>query len=363
MADPGPGGLSSVLFCGLDNPPGLVAGDVVINDPNGALSDLLRFNPSINGGGVFVYSTTGSGANAPADVGIPTQRNTNVVTVAENGTTLTSITYTPTAGQPGFVTGASGPVTYDFISDSPSPILTKTFGDLAIPVGGTTSLTFMLNNGSMALTGVTFTDTLPTGLTVATPNGLTGSCGGGTITATAGSGTIMLSGASLGAGASCTFSVKVTGVTAGTQNNTTSIVNSDQAISGNRASASIFVGATNVTSLVNITIQPFLPNRSAREPLTCTVVSVNNPNLPPVRTTRSSTIAGPLELVVTNLSPNATLENPAGTLGGNPFVILQPLGLPPGGQVNAALCFLNPSGAPITFTPLVFSGGLPLGTI
>jgi len=363
MADPGPGGLPSVLFCGLDNPPGLVAGDLVILDAGGAVSDLLRFNPNINGGGVFIYSTNANGVTAPADVGIPAQRNTNVLTVNETGTaTNNGVTYTPTTGQPGFVANASGPVTYTFLSDVPSPVLTKTFGELAIPVGATTSLTFNLANGNTALTGVTFTDILPAGLTVATPNGVTGSCGGGTITATAGSGTITLSGASLAAGASCTFTVNVTATAPGTKLNTTSIVNSDQGISGNPASALIFLGATNVTSQVIITTQGFLPNRSPREPLQCTVVTVMNPSLPPDRTTRATTIAGPLELVLTNISMNATLQNPAGFLAGNPFVILQPGALPPGEQVNAQVCFLNPSGAPITFIPRVYSGALPLGS-
>ena len=48
--------------------------------------------------------------------------------------------------------------------------------------------------GCASLSSVAFSDTLPAGLSVSTPNGLAGSCGGGTITATAGSGAISLSG-------------------------------------------------------------------------------------------------------------------------------------------------------------------------
>ena len=119
--------------------------------------------------------------------------------------------------------------------------------------------------------------------------------------------------------------------------------------------------ALNVTSEVTVSTTPFQPNRSSRDPQSCTVITVDNPNLPPDRTTRSTTIAGPLEVLVTSLAPTATLVSPAGTFTGSPFtgspfVILQPLGLPPGGEVNASLCFLDPSGAPITFTPVIVSG-------
>ena len=56
--------------------------------------------------------------------------------------------------------------------------LTKAFGAASIPVGGSTSLTFTLHNFSgTTQTAIAFTDTLPSGLAVATPNGLTNSCG------------------------------------------------------------------------------------------------------------------------------------------------------------------------------------------
>jgi hypothetical protein len=76
---------------------------------------------------------------------------------------------------------------------------------------------------------------------VSTPNGLTGSCGGGTITATVGSNSISLASATLAATASCTFSINITGIATGNQNNTTGSVTSTNGGTGNTASAVLVV--------------------------------------------------------------------------------------------------------------------------
>ena len=110
-------------------------------------------------------------------------------------------------------------------------------GATSIPLHGSTSLTFEVennNNSTQSLSGVGFTDTLPSDLIVSTPNGLTGSCGGGTITATAGTGVISLSGATLAASAVCTFEVSVTDTAAGTATNSTGPVASNEGGSGGR---------------------------------------------------------------------------------------------------------------------------------
>ena len=127
LADPGPGGLPSALTYGLQNPPGLVAGDLILSEPgslNGLVSDIVRFNPSQNNGSLVFYSDTTDGVDSMADVGFPTLLNTNTLTLPEVGPEGSNgLTYTPVAGQPGFVAGAGGPVTYVIQSDTvPEPV-------------------------------------------------------------------------------------------------------------------------------------------------------------------------------------------------------------------------------------------------
>jgi arabinogalactan endo-1,4-beta-galactosidase len=123
------------------------------------------------------------------------------------------------------------------------PTIAKAFGGASVALNGTTTLTFTLSNpnSSLSLSGIGFADAMPAGLTVSSPNGVTGSCGGGTITAASGSTSVSLSGAVLAAGASCTFAVNVVGTTAGAQNNVTGAVTSTEAGNGTTASAQLTV--------------------------------------------------------------------------------------------------------------------------
>jgi hypothetical protein len=68
-------------------------------------------------------------------------------------------------------------------------------------------------------TGLGFTDTLPTGMTVATTPGASTTCAGATLTATGGNGAFTLANASLAPGASCTATVTVSVAGTGTFRN------------------------------------------------------------------------------------------------------------------------------------------------
>jgi hypothetical protein len=128
QADPGPGGLASVLTYNLLGPPALVAGDVLLQDgAGGPILDVIRFNPAGTGSvgypaSLLFYSDNVDGFDALGDTSSPPGSfYTNTVTILEVGPEGNNgASYTPTANQPGFVPGFT--VQYNFISDAvPEP--------------------------------------------------------------------------------------------------------------------------------------------------------------------------------------------------------------------------------------------------
>jgi uncharacterized repeat protein (TIGR01451 family) len=117
------------------------------------------------------------------------------------------------------------------ICTQPPPTITKSFSPLSKTIikGATSTLTFTINNtsaGNQALTGVAFTDVLPAGLSITDDSST--KCTSGTLTTTAATRTIALTGGSLAAGGSCTFDVTVTGTTAGQYNNVSGFISSTE---------------------------------------------------------------------------------------------------------------------------------------
>ena len=211
LTNPNPGtALSGVGFTDT-----LPAG-LVVATPNGLASTC----------GGTVTAVAGTGSVALANGGLPAS-GACTITVNVTGTTggaknNTTSAVTSTEG------GAGGTASASLAVVAP-PTIAKAFGAASIVVNGTTTLTFTLTNpnAGTALTGVGFTDTLPAGLVVATPNGLANTCGG-TVTAVAGTGSVALVNGGLPASGSCTITVNVTGTTGGVKNNTTSAVTSTE---------------------------------------------------------------------------------------------------------------------------------------
>ena len=100
------------------------------------------------------------------------------------------------------------------------PVITKAFGPASIPLGGTSVITFTLQNPNPAgvlpagMTGIAFTDTLE-GMQVAAPLSIGGTCAGVVTNAQIGATAFSISNISLDAGAQCTVTLPVTSSTPG----------------------------------------------------------------------------------------------------------------------------------------------------
>lgn len=176
-------------------------------------------------------------------------------TVIANITGTASGQYTNTTGAVSSTNGGTGNTASANLTVATPPSIAKAFGAATIPLNGRTSLTFNITNPNTAvsLSGVAFTDVLPAGLVVSTPNGLTDTCGSGTVAAAAGSTSVSLAGGTIAVNSTCSFAVNVTAVAAGNQVNTTGAVSAANGGSGNTATASISVLASDLTIVMSHT--------------------------------------------------------------------------------------------------------------
>jgi hypothetical protein len=112
--------------------------------------------------------------------------------------------------------------------------------------------------------------------------------------------------------------------------------------------------AGNISSLISASVNIDLT------PPVVTVIGVTNNasyayNSVP---TSKQPIAGPLQLVLTNLPPRATVVNATGTWGGNPYLTIVGSTLAPGASAEVAVQFSHRPGHPVNPTPLVYSATL-----
>ncbi|HWX53888.1 MAG TPA: hypothetical protein VN176_04775 [Verrucomicrobiae bacterium] len=228
LADILPGGLVVATPNGLAG--SCVAdGGVVTADPGTTSIALSTLN--LPGGSACSFSLNVTGTSS----GVKNNVSGNVTGTFDDGTG-------------GFKTITGGTASASIVVLVP-PSITKVFNPGTIAPTGVSVLSFTITNPSVnpvSLTGVGFTDTLPANLFVATPNGATGSCGGGTLMAVAGSSTISLTGGTIVSGGSCTVSANVTSAVVGAYNNNTTVT-SDNAGVGNTASATLIVALPNLS--------------------------------------------------------------------------------------------------------------------
>ncbi len=205
-----PNAVNPLILTGVSFTDTLPAGLVVANVPNG----------STDCTGGTVTANAASNLVTLSGVSISPGSTCNVqvdVTAAALGAYNNTIGACSVTTNQGVCNPSSATSTLNVVNQ---PTINKAFSPTSVNAGVYSTLTVTVtNNSTSTLTGIRLTDTLPSGLAIdSTPTAST-TCSNGVVTAVAGSNTLALSGASLGAGLSCTFQARVMANTPATYTN------------------------------------------------------------------------------------------------------------------------------------------------
>ena len=249
---------------------------ITLNNPNNVPLTGISFtdtmvDSSIPSKGSILLATPAN-LNAGSCVG-PDGKSTSVVSSGTSGTnqftfsnidlaansscTLTASTTTSVNGTLTNTIPAGGITTYNGVattSDTSASLtnlpglgVAKSFSPNPIVANGVSTLTITLTNtGATDVTDIGLTDTLPSGLSIASSPDASTTCGSGTVTAAPGTQAISLATGYVAAGGSCTISVPVTSSSYGCYLNTipaNSITTNGSPISNDAASDTLCVMA------------------------------------------------------------------------------------------------------------------------
>ena len=150
------------------------------------------------------------------------------------------------------------------------PTLVKAFSSATVGLNQSITMTFTITNPNPAtdLTGVGFSDDMPSGLLIANPDSLGGTCDITTVTLSPTN--ISMAGAVLPANSSCTISVDVMAIAAGDQVNTTGAVTSVEGGTGGTATATVSVLVPDLTIAMSHVGNFFRPQSGATYTITVT---------------------------------------------------------------------------------------------
>jgi LPXTG-site transpeptidase (sortase) family protein len=241
-----PLGSSSLVTFEVNNPNSVALTGVSFNDTLPTNMTLTSIVNVVQCGGTVSSSSSGlSLTNGIIAANTTCKIVANVTTSVAGSFTNTTSTVTSTNG------GTGNDATDDLLVVAP-PQIAKSFSPASILAGENSTLTFVIQNppvNSVSLTGVSFSDALPTGVKVATTPAasVSSSCGSATFNPAAGDTSLTFSGGTIAAADSCTVSVDVTAASGGSYLNTSGNVTSTNGGTGNSASDTLDVSGPGLT--------------------------------------------------------------------------------------------------------------------
>ncbi|WP_460596085.1 DUF7933 domain-containing protein [Geomonas sp. Red276] len=205
-------------------------------------------------------------ANGSCYVSVP-------VTASTIGT-YTNTTTTITSSNAATAAAASGQLVVAAVA---APTVTKSFSPSQVGQGLNSQLTISIYNpnSSISLTGVSFTDSFPSGMQASSPSGIsTGAACGAAATVAADNLSVTLSGGTIAAKSTCTITLNVNGPNAGSYLNSLTVSTTN---AGSKSAS----GTLNVLQPPAATVQ-FAPTMTLVNSATVLTFTLSNPNTIPI---------------------------------------------------------------------------------
>ncbi|HSL43724.1 MAG TPA: sortase [Anaerolineales bacterium] len=258
-----------------------------------------------------------------------------------------------------------GDLTADLSITNPAPgnlamALVKGFDPLTVFGGASSTMSVLLiNPGNVALTGIAFTDTMPSGMILANPlNFNVGSCGG-TLSGVSGTSSFSFSGGSLPAGSRCTLTLSVTMTING---NLTNII-PENAVTTLEGASNPDPAEASLTNLPGASVSKYFSSNpitaGSYSLLTITIQNTGNVALSGMGL--KDTLPGTLPAGLMIANPPAPA--PTNTCGGDLTAVAgtQIIQLTNGSLVASAACSIVVS--VISSTPGSYQNTIPAGTL
>ena len=219
---------------------------VTIATPSGAVSTCLGTLTAADGGSTITLTDGAVAALGSCTIEVS-------VIGASAGT------FTNTTGDLTSSAGNSGTSSANLTVANDRPGFSKAFSSTAVRFGGRSTLTFTIDNSANSnfVFNLNFTDSMPSGMEVASPTNAATTCQNGVVTAASGSNTISFTAFSglLAANSSCTVSVDVLGNAVGVLENLSGELSSSSGSSG-KATAALTVSVERIALTKSFTNDP-----------------------------------------------------------------------------------------------------------
>jgi uncharacterized repeat protein (TIGR01451 family) len=194
--------------------------------------------PSSNTCGGTVTMTSGGSSVALSGGTIPASGSCAIVVPV---TAVAAGTYTNSTGNVTTTNAGTGTAATATLTALAPPAAAKSFSPGTIMINGASSMTITLTNPNATnITGASFTDNYPSGLTNTAGTPTSSTCGG-TVTMTNGGSSLALSGGVIPASGNCSIVVPVTSISPGSKINSTGNITTANAGTGTAASATLTV--------------------------------------------------------------------------------------------------------------------------